>query len=128
VVVDTLGYLLRVWVHAADLADYTAAVWWLALVCAACPTLRLLFADGAYAGPLVDNCQRLLGLTVQIVRKLAGQRGFVPLPKRWIVERTLAWLGRNRRLSRDYEHLTECSETWVYLASIRLLVQRLAPP
>ena len=64
---------------------------------------------------------------LEVVRKAAGQQGFVVLPRRWVVERTFAWLGRNRRLAKDFEQVTECSETWVYLASIRLLLTRLAP-
>ena len=126
IVVDTEGNLLRVWVHAADVSDRDAAVWWLDVVCAAFPTLRLLFADGGYAGALVDWAREKLELTVEIVKKLAGQQGFVVLPRRWVVERTVAWFGRNWRLAKDFEHLTECSETWIYLASIRLFVHRLA--
>ncbi len=122
---DTLGLLLRVWVHEADLADGTAAAWWLALVGAAFPTLRLIWADGAYTGGWADALQRLHGVTVVGVQRLAAQVGFVLLPRRWVVERTFAWLGRNRRLAKDYEELPECSETWIYLASIRLLLTRL---
>lgn len=126
IVVDTLGLLLRVWVHEADLSDQQAAAWWLKLLCAAFPTLRLIWADGAYRGWLEEALRRVCGVTLQIVSKLAGQRGFVLLPRRWVVERTFAWLGRNRRLSKDYEELPECAETWIYLASIRLLLTRLA--
>jgi transposase len=124
--VDTEGFLLRVWVHAADLADNAAAAWWLAIVAAAFPTLRLLWADGAYQGGWGARLEQLCGITLVIVSKLAGQVGFVVLPRRWVVERTFAWLGRNRRLSKDYEELTECAETWIYLASIRLLTTRIA--
>lgn len=125
--VDTEGNLLRVWVHPADLSDREAAWWWLEVVAQAVPTLRTVFADQGYTGTLVqwakDQCQ----LAVQIVKKLPNQVGFVLLPRRWVVERTFAWLGRNRRLAKDYEHLTECSEAWVYLASIRRLLTRLQP-
>ena len=123
---DTLGLLLRVWVHEADLADGKAAAWWLALVCAAFPTLRRIWADGAYTGGWAEALQRLHGVTLVVVQKLVGQVGFVLLPRRWVVERTFAWLGRNRRLTKDYEELPECSETWIYLASIRLLLNRVA--
>ena len=126
-VVDTLGNLLRVWVHPADLADGVAARWWLDVVCEAIPSLRALVADGAYVGPLVDWAKAEFNLAIQVVTKLAGQTGFVVIPKRWVVERTLAWLGRNRRLAKDYEFLPECRETWVYLASIRLLLNNLVP-
>jgi putative transposase len=64
-------------------------------------------------------------VTLQIVSKLAGQVGFVVQPRRWVVERTFAWLGRNRRLAKAYEELPECAETWIYLASIRLLLRQI---
>ena len=111
--------------HPADLADGTAARWWLDVVCEAVPTLRLLLADGAYAGPLLDWAKAEFNLTIEVVTKLAGQVGFVVLPKRWVVERTFAWLGRNRRLAKDYEFLPDCRENWVSLASIRLLLNKL---
>ena len=117
--------LLRVWVHEADLADGKAAAAWLSLVCAAFPTLRLIWADGAYSGGWAEVLQHLYGVTLQVVSKLAGQVGFILVPRRWVVERTFAWLGRNRRLAKDYEELPECSETWIYLASIPLLLTRL---
>ena len=126
VVVDTCGHLLRVWVHAADLQDRDAAHRWLALVQEAVPSLRHLWADGSYAGALVDWAAERLELTIDIVKKLADQQGFVVLPRRWVVERTLAWFTRCRRLTRDFEYWPECSEAWLYLASIRLLVRRLA--
>jgi putative transposase len=125
-VVDTQGHLLRVWVHAADLSDRRAASWWLDVLQQAVPTLRHLFADGGYSGTLVEWAQEHYRLTVEIVKKLADQQGFVALPKRWIVERTLAWFSRHRRLAKDYEYWPEASEAWLYLASIRLLVRRLA--
>ena len=121
-----MGNLLRVWVHAADLADATAAAWWLVLVCTAFPSVQLVWADGGYRGGLGEALARVCGVALQIVSKLAGQVGFVVQPRRWVVERTFAWLGRNRRLAKDYEELTECSETWIYLASIRLLLTRVA--
>jgi hypothetical protein len=96
-------------------------------VCDAVPTLRCLFADGAYAGPLVDWANAHLNLIIEVVKKLVGQVGFVLLPRRWVVERSLAWLARNRRLVKDYEELPECRESWLYLASIRLLLNRLLP-
>ncbi len=94
------------------------------MVCTAFPTLRRVWADAAYRGEWAGHLLYLFGVTVEIVQQLAGQVGFVVLPRRWVVERTFAWLGRNRRLSKDYEECTECSETWIYLASIRLLTSR----
>jgi transposase len=91
------------------------------------PRLSLIWADGAYAGALVAWAAGTGGWVLTIVRKLAGQVGFVVQPRRWVVERTFAWLGRSRRLSRDYEQLPASSETVVYLAMINLMLHRLAP-
>lgn len=88
--------------------------------------LRRLYADTGYTGGFADSLQRVRGVTLEIVATLAGQVGLVVLPKRWIVERSFAWLCRNRRLAKDYEELPDCSETWLYLASVRLLVVGLA--
>jgi transposase len=118
-----VGHLLRVWVHEANLSDQAAAAWWLLPVCTALPRLKLLWADGGYRGWLEAALPQACGVTLQIVSKLAGQVGFVVQPRRWVVERTFAWLGRNRRLAKDYEELPECAETWIYLASIRRLLQ-----
>jgi putative transposase len=90
------------------------------------PRLQVLWADGAYLGPLGTWVRRMLGADLVIVRKLAEQPGFVPLPKRWVAERTFAWLGRYRRLSKDYEERPKSSETWTYAAMTHLMVRRLA--
>lgn len=90
------------------------------------PRLTLIWADAAYAGQLVGWVTRVLRLTLEIVSKPAGQRGFSVLPKRWIVERTFAWLGRYRRLSKDYEQNTRSSEAWIHLAMIHVMARRLA--
>ena len=87
-----------------------------------------MFADGAYDRLAALLACFLLGLTLVIVRRLAGSEGFVLLPRRWVAERTLGWLGRWRRLARDYEELPEVSETMVKLAVIRLMLHRLAHP
>ena len=97
IVVDPLGHRLRVWVQPADLADGMAARWWREVVGEAVPTLRLLLADGADGGPLVDGATAEFNLTIAVVTTRAGHRGFVVLPKRWVGERTVAWLGRHRR-------------------------------
>ena len=124
--VDTQGNLVRVWVHAADLADQAAAAWWIDQLVAACPTLHHVFADAAYRGDWIAWVHEHLGLTVEIVTKLVDQQGFVVLPRRWVVERTIAWSSRCRRLTRDFEYWPESSQAWLYLASIRRLVRRLA--
>jgi len=87
-----------------------------------------VFADSVYDRIAVLIACFLLGLTLIIVRRIAGTTGFVVLPKRWIVERTLGWLGRCRRLSKDYEELPEVSEAMVTLAMIRLMLHRLVHP
>ena len=88
--------------------------------------LKLIWADGGYRGELIDWVKHTLGWTLEIVAKLGDQVGFQVLPKRWIVERTLAWLNRQRRLGKDYERLPETSEAFVYVAMIRLMLRRLA--
>lgn len=125
VVVDTLGLLLIVVVHAASIQDPAGAKLALTPLIGRFPRLALMWADGIYRGPLVEWVREQLGCALSIVTRTAGQRGFQALPKRWIVERTLAWLNRNRRLSKDYEHDLRASESMVYLASIRLLLRRL---
>lgn len=125
--VDTLGHLIRVRVHAADIGDREAAEALVAAAMAVCPALKKLWADQGYTGELGQALQDRFGCVLEIVKKLADQHTFVVLPRRWVVERTLAWLSRNRRLSKDYEYWPESTEAWMYLASTRLLLNRLAP-
>lgn len=87
-----------------------------------------MFADSVYDRLAALLACFLLGLTLVVVRRLAGSEGFVLLPRRWVAERTLGWLGRWRRLAKDYEELPEVSETMVKLAMIRLMLHRLAHP
>jgi len=91
--------------------------------------LRLIWADGAYAGPFVEWVRRLRvwrKLRLEIVSRPAGVKGFVLLPNRWVVERTFGWLNRYRRLSKDYEYLLPTSETMIHVAMINLMGRRLA--
>jgi transposase len=91
--------------------------------------LKLIWADGGYRGyrgELIEWVKRTLGWQLEIVAKVEGQRGFVALPRRWVVERTFAWLNRNRRLSKDYKRLAQTGEAFVYVAMIRLMVRKLA--
>ena len=126
--VDTLGNLLGVKVLPADIQDRDAARILLAEVAGLLPRLRHLWADQGYSGDLVQWVQEQFGWTLEIVSKLAGQVGFVVLPRRWVVERTIAWLCRNRRLTRDYECWAATTEALIHLASIHLLLKRLAKP
>jgi putative transposase len=126
---DTLGHLIRVVVTPADVHDALGAKRVLALAETVLATLQKVWVDSKYTElDLPAYVQATYGLVIEHVAKLAGQQGFVPLPRRWVAERSWAWAGRNRRLSKDYETDTQSSEAWLYLASIRLLLQQLAPP
>jgi putative transposase len=126
ILVDTLGLLLAVLVHAANLQDRDGAKALLRCAKGRWPRLRRIWADAGYAGQLVDWTARVCHWTLEIVRRRDGAKGFEVLPKRWIVERTLAWLGRYRRLSKDYEQLPQSSESMILLAMINLMTRRLA--
>lgn len=90
------------------------------------PRLRLIWADGGYAGQFVDWVQRVCGWAVEIVKRPKGMKGFQVLPRRWVVERTFGWFNRYRRLSKDYEFHTETSEAMIHVAMIHIMVRRLA--
>lgn len=125
--VDSMGLLLGILVHSADISDSEGGEWLMIEFADRYPRLRTLFADNAYQGEFVELIKRYFDIDVQIVSKEPGQQGFVVLPKRWIVERSIAWAARNRRLSKDYERLPESTEAFVYLAFIQLMLHRLAP-
>ncbi|MBM4341605.1 MAG: IS5 family transposase [Deltaproteobacteria bacterium] len=125
ILVDTLGLLLAIVVHTADLQDRDGAKLVLAKVRDQLPRLKLIWADGGYAGALIAWVQSQCGWVLEIVKRLGDAVGFQLLPHRWIVERTLGWLGRSRRLSKDYEERPECSESMVYIAMIRLMLRQL---
>ncbi len=127
-VVDTQGFLLAVVVSAADENDREGARWVLRRVHHHWPTVTWVWADQGYTGAdLADALQQAYGITLDIVRHAEDQVGFVVLPRRWVVERTHAWLGRSRRLSKEYEREVEYTETVIYLASLHHLLRRLAP-
>jgi len=125
--VDTLGLVLAVVVHAANVQDRDGAKLVLAKLVGHFPRLQLLWADGGYAGKLVEWVLKTCGWVLEIVKRNDDVTGFQVLPKRWIVERTFAWLGRYRRLSKDYEATTASGEAWITIAMIHLMVRRLAP-
>ena len=114
--------------HAADIQDADGAGDLLRRLKRLYPGLKVVFADSAYHRLATLLACFLLGLTLVVIRRLAGTKGFVLLPRRWVAERTLGWLGRWRRLAREYEELPEVSETMVKLAMIRLMLHRLAHP
>lgn len=127
ILVDTVGLLLVVLVTSGNVQDRDGArmlferarndSW---------RRMKKVWADQAYTGELIDFVQSLLGWVLEIVQKLEGQVGFHILPRRWVVERTFAWISRNRRLARDYERLPRHSEAFIYAAMIRLMLKRLA--
>ena len=115
-------------VHAADVQEADGVGDLLRRLKRLHPRLKAVLADGVYDRLAALLAGFLLGLTLIIVRRLAGTEGFVLLPRRWVAERTLGWVGRWRRLAKEYEELPEVSETMVKLAMIRLMLHRLAHP
>jgi putative transposase len=128
ILVDVLGLLLAVYVHSAEVQDREGAKGLLARAQAkGFSRLQLIWADGGYTGlPLAAWVLVMTGWLLTIVERAAGQIGFQVLPRRWVVERTLAWLGRYRRLSKDYEVLPQTSEAFIYTAMVHLMLKRLA--
>lgn len=112
-------------VHGAGVQDRDGARLVLSRMHDRAARLRKIWVDGAYAGRLLKWATAFGGWEVEVVRKKRGQRGFQVLPRRWVVERTLAWIGKSRRLSKDYETLSASSEAWIHLAMIGLMLRRL---
>jgi putative transposase len=123
--VDTLGLVWAVVVHSAAIQDRDGAKMVLWQVRRYLPRLRLIWADGGYAGQLVTWVKQVGGWLLQVVRRPEGATGFVLLAKRWVVERTFGWWHRYRRLAKDYEYLVETSETMLYATMIHVMVRRL---
>ena len=130
ILVDTQGLLMHAIVHAADIQDRDGGVALMATLFGAFPFLTRLFADGGYRGPQFQAAigRALARVTVEIVKRSDQAKAFVVLPKRWIVERTLAWLGRCRRLAKDWECLNRKALAFLRLASIRLMLRKLCNP
>jgi putative transposase len=124
-VVDTEGRVLSLDVLPADVQDPIAGQDLLEVAKGEHDRLALLWADGRYQGGFEDRAAEL-GVTVEVVTRAPGTKGFQLLPRRWPVERTFAWLLKCRRLVRDYEHLVESAKAWIYLAMSRIYLQRLA--
>ena len=122
--------MLQVIVPAADLQDRDGGILLLATLFGLFPFLRTRYADGAYQGPKFRTAMKrvLRRVRLEIVKRADAAKGFVVLPKRWIVERTIAWLNRCRRLAKDWENLNRKALAFVRLASIRLMVRRLCQP
>jgi len=127
IVTDTAGHLLAAKAHAANIQDRDGAPNLLASIRYLFPWLRHVFADGGYAGDKLTTALARRGQwRIEIVKRSNQSTGFHVLPRRWVVERTFAWLNRNRRLAKDFEATVASSETWIYLASVQMLARRLA--
>ncbi len=125
IITDTGGLLVGAEIHPADVQDRDGAVLVVEAIRSLFPWLRHLFADSAYAGPKLQAALAKLGKwTIEIVKRPQNAVGFELLPRRWVVERTLAWLNRNRRLAKDFEASIASAKAWLFLASIRLLIRR----
>jgi putative transposase len=127
-VVDTIGLLMGLRVHSAGIQDRDGIKPLLEKIQNRFPRLKRLWADGNYAGQLIDWVKEQFHWELEIVSRPKEQKGFKVLPRRWVVERTLSWLGKYRRLSKDYETTIVCSEGMIYGAMIHLMIRRLCPP
>ena len=122
-----MGLLLAVVVHAANIQDRDGAKLVLVKLLGRFPRLQLIWADAGYAGRLVLWAWTTGGWLLNVVKRKPDSHHFEVLPRRWVVERMLAWLSRCRRLSKDYEERPESSEAWVHIAMVNLMLKRLRP-
>lgn len=120
-----MGLVLAVVVHTADIQDRDGAKLVLKRLRGLFPRLQLIWADGGYAGKLIEWTWHTGKWILEIVKRSDDVKGFKVLPRRWVVERTFGWLGRYRRMSKDYEQLTTSSENMIYIAMTSLMLRRL---
>jgi transposase len=126
IITDTLGFMVGLVVHSAGIQDRDGAPEVLKSIRGACPDLRYVFADGGYAGPkLRDALSGIGNWTIHIVKRSDNAEGFEVIPRRWVVERTFAWLNRCRRLAKDWEKSIASSQAWILIAHIRTLTRRI---
>ena len=126
IVTDTCGFLVAAVVHPANIQDRDGAPELLASIRHRFPWLRHIFTDGAYAGPKLAAALEGKGRwRLEVVKRAPSGQGVKVLPRRWVVERTLAWLSRNRRLAKDFEATIATAQTWLFLGSIQILLRRL---
>lgn len=124
---DTLGLILKVMVSEANVGEREGAAWLLLAIVGLFTRLQLIWVDGGYAGvEFAAWVKRWIGVQLEVVARDPTTKGFQKLPRRWVVERTLAWLSNARRLSKDYEFHLQSSEAMIYAAMIRIMVRRLA--
>jgi len=130
ILVDTLGLLLHAIIHPADIQDRDGGILLLSTLFGMYPFLKKLFADGGYQGAVFQKALATIlpDLEIEIVRRSHQAKGFVVLPRRWVVERTIAWLNRCRRLAKDWENLNRKALAFLRLASIRLMLRKLCNP
>ena len=127
IVTDTAGNMLEAVVHKADIQDRDGAVLLIETVRGRFASLVTLYADGGYSGrKLATMLAHIEDLAIEIVKRSDIAKSFVVLPKRWIVERTFAWLNRCRRLAKDWDTIVTSSEAWIHIASIRRMVRSIA--
>lgn len=127
ILTDADGNLAHAVVHTADIQDREVVQWVLAEIIKRFPRLRHVFADGGYAGDKLRRVLRRIGKwTIEILKRSDTAKGFVVLPRRWVVERTLAWLNRNRRLAKDFERTIASATAWLFIASIPLVARHTA--
>ena len=124
--VDTLGLILAIAVHPANLQDRDGALLVLDRHTRRLfAFLQMIFADGAYRGAKLSRAMHAASWKIEVVKPPANQKGFEVIPRRWVVERTIAWINRCRRLAKDYENLSRTAVAFIRLASIRLMLRRL---
>jgi putative transposase len=126
IITDTLGLIIAVSVHSAGIQDRDGAKPLLKRVCGRLAGLKVILADGIYNGDLAEWLKGNFNTVLEIVKRPEGSKGFTLLPRRWVAERTFSWLNRHRRLSKDYEYLTDTSEAMIKIAMIGLMLRRLA--
>ncbi len=126
IAVDTLGLLLVIVIHSAAIQDRDGAKLVFAKAAGRFERLQLIWADGGYAGKLIDYVKLLYSWILQIIKRTDDEKGFKILPRRWVVERTFGWLMNYRRLNRNHEFWPETSEAVVKIAMIHIMLRRLA--
>ena len=129
IITDTLGLLIDAVVHTADVQDRDGAPLVFKRIAKRVPSLRHVFADGGYAGPKLRNALKKIGpWTIEIIKRSDVAKGFEVLPRRWVVERSFGWFGRNRRLAKDFETTIASATSWLFMASIQLTLRKLTYP
>ncbi|WP_445949200.1 IS5 family transposase, partial [Sphingorhabdus sp.] len=127
IITDTNGFLVHAIIHSADIQDRDGAPIVLSDIRYSFPWLRHVFADGGYAGDKLKTALTKIGdWTIEIIKRSDRVKGFVVLPRRWVVERTFAWLNRNRRLAKDFARSIASATAWLFMASVQFLARRIA--